>query len=200
VEDLSARTESSKTFANPDGTWTVEDWGTAVQVRDEDGAWQDVDYTLVEQGDGSWAPKAAPVEVSIDGGSADEVGRVTFDNGGSLAVTWPEGELGAPQIDGGVATYAVDEARDLIVSVTSTGLNAWIRLNEEPTDSSETFTLGMETRGDVALDQAGDALVLEDGDGEVLGETSTLVAWDDSEGVDAAEDAVGLEADLGLDP
>lgn len=38
-----------------------------------------MDYTLVKRSDGSWAPKAAPVDVSINGGgTAKEAAQVTF--------------------------------------------------------------------------------------------------------------------------
>lgn len=88
VEDLSQRTESERTFANPDGTLTTEQFGDAVRIE-RDGEWVDVDYDLVQNADGSWSPKAAPVDVVIDGGGKKEAARVTFDEGESLAVTWP---------------------------------------------------------------------------------------------------------------
>ena len=34
VEDLAARTQSTSSFANPDGTWTVEDSGVPVRFQD----------------------------------------------------------------------------------------------------------------------------------------------------------------------
>ena len=34
VEDLAARTQSTSSFANPDGTWTVDDFGVPVRFQD----------------------------------------------------------------------------------------------------------------------------------------------------------------------
>ena len=87
VEDLSKRTETTRTLVNPDGTLTDEDFGTAVRVQDKAGAWQDVDYDLAKLDDGSFAPKFAAQDVSIAGGDAKEAARLTLDDGTSLAVS-----------------------------------------------------------------------------------------------------------------
>ncbi|NRQ49205.1 hypothetical protein [Aeromicrobium stalagmiti] len=78
VEDLSKRTETTRTFANPDGTLTDEQFGASVRVMDEtDGTWQDVDSDLTRQADGSWVPKVSPVDVRINGGGAQEASQPT---------------------------------------------------------------------------------------------------------------------------
>lgn len=61
MEDVSARTESSRTFANPDGTWTTEMSAGPERVLGDDEVWRDVDLTLAQGVDGSWAPRVAPV-------------------------------------------------------------------------------------------------------------------------------------------
>ncbi|MGH3346180.1 MAG: hypothetical protein ACRDO4_04310, partial [Nocardioides sp.] len=48
VEDLSQRTETVQVFANPDGTWTSEGTTEPERVQDSEGAWQEVDTSLVE--------------------------------------------------------------------------------------------------------------------------------------------------------
>src|SRR5690606_19049907 len=108
----------------------------------EDGEWRDVELTLVEGADGSWAPRVAPVDVAVGGGS-QEAARVTFDDGSSLAVTWPDGKLPEPTVERGVATFAIDEVTDLVISTSSTGAKAWIRLNEAPDDLDQSFSLGL---------------------------------------------------------
>ncbi|WP_456698249.1 DNRLRE domain-containing protein [Aeromicrobium sp. P5_D10] len=176
VEDLSKRTETSQTFVNPDGTLTDQQYAGPVRVQDEEGVWEDVDYTLVKQTDGSYAPRVSPVDVRIDGGSAKEAARVTFDDGQSLAVTWPQ-DLPEPTIEDGVATYRLSESSDLLVGVTSSGVNAHIRLNEAPAEDDAVFQLGLRAEG-VGVTESGGGLKLVDEDGKSLGGTTTLVAWD----------------------
>ncbi len=95
VEDLSQRTESSRTLANPDGSWTTEELGGPAWVE-RDGQWLGVDLDLVARGDGSWAPRVGPVDVVV--GAGDEVARVTFEDGTWVAVTWPLGDLPEPVV------------------------------------------------------------------------------------------------------
>jgi len=173
VEDLSQRTETNQTFANPDGTWTSTDFLAPVRLlRDEE--WVDVDYTLVEGVDGSWAPKASPVELVI-GGGANEATRITYGDGDSVAVTWPEA-LPEPTIEGTVATFAVSASTDLVVEVTGGGVNAHLRLNEPPADSDPVFTFGLVADG-VDVSKSGGGLKIVD-EGDVISRTTPLVAWD----------------------
>lgn len=195
VEDLSQRTESATVVANPEGTFTSKEFATPVRMK-RDGNWVEVDYTLAKRTDGSWAPKASPVDVSIDGGSAKEAARVTFDDGESLAVTWPT-DLPEPTVDGGVATYKISDATDLVVSVTSSGVNTRIRLNKKPEVNDPVFTLGLRAEG-VDLNQSSTGgLVVSGDDGKTIAKTSTLVAWDAATD-DAGDPAnvVDLSADL----
>lgn len=195
VEDLSKRTETSQTFVNPNGTLTDQQYGSPVRVQDEEGAWEDVNLDLVKQADGSYVPKASPVDVTVNGGSSKEASRVTFDDGRSVAVTWPE-VLPEPTVAGGVATYKLSAATDLLVSMTSGGVTTRIRLNQPPAEDDPVFTLGLRSKG-VDVDQAGDgSLEFTDGK-ESLASTSRLIAWDAK--VDDAGDptkVVALDANL----
>ena len=78
VEDLSARTEVSQTFAKLDVLWTTEMAAGPERVLGDDGSWRDVDLTLVEGADGSWVPRVAPVGVAGGGGGSQEVACGTF--------------------------------------------------------------------------------------------------------------------------
>lgn len=51
----SALDEFSSTWVNPDGTRTTESFGSPIRVRDEGGhfGWRDLDFTLVENVDGT---------------------------------------------------------------------------------------------------------------------------------------------------
>ena len=176
VEDLSKRTESTRTFANADGTWTDEQFGGVMRVRGDDGKWDDVDYDLAQRGDGSWAPKVSPVDVSIADGSSKEAARVTLDDGKSLAVTWPQ-TLPEPTVTGSVATYKLSRTTELIVTVTGRGINAHIRLNSAPAADDPVFELGLRGKN-LDVEKSGSGLKVIDDEGKPLGGTSNLVAWD----------------------
>ncbi|MGP7963637.1 DNRLRE domain-containing protein [Sanguibacter sp. A246] len=189
VEDLSARTESSKRFANPEGTWTVEDFGLPVQVQDGDGTWQEIDLTLETGSDGMISPRVSATPVEVGGGALGELGRTEVAEDAWLAVTWPGGDLGEPVLEGSTAVYKVDETSDLLVTATRTGMNVRLRLNEAPTEPVEEVVLGLEARGGTLVEREGGVALL-DAAGEVLGQTSELVAWDDA----GAASGAGTEA------
>lgn len=196
VEDLSQRTDNSSVYANKNGTFTQRDFGGTIRVK-KSGDWVPVDYTLTKQSDGSYVPKASDLDITIDGGSAKEAARVTRDDGTSLAFTWPT-NLPEPSVDGGVATYKISDATDLIVAVTGSGVTARIRLNEMPTEDDPVFRLGLRADG-VDVDQtATGGLKITDETGKAIGSTTQLSAWDATK--DAAGDPanmVDLDAELG---
>jgi RHS repeat-associated protein len=175
VEDLSQRSETDTTFAMPDGSWTMETRAAPVRVL-QDEKWVDVDYTLVEQPDGSWAPKASPLDVTVNGAGANEAARVTYDDGQSVAITWPE-TLPEPTVGKTVATYTLSDTTDLLVDVAGGVVNTHLRLNEAPAESDPVFTFGLASEGlDVSKSAGG--LKLVDDRGDVVTKTPPLVAWD----------------------
>lgn len=66
VEGLT--TESSRTWANPDGSLTTETAAGAVRVKQDDGSWVDVDLDL-SPGDGQVAANEHPVGLELAGSS-----------------------------------------------------------------------------------------------------------------------------------
>lgn len=195
VEDLSKRTETAQTFANPNGTFTAEIYPAPVRIEDSDGSWQKVDLDLTKKPDGSWAPKVSPTDVTVDGGSSKEAVRVTFETGESLAVTWPT-RLPTPTVKGGVATYKLSGTTSLVVATTLTGANAHIVLSAPPADDDPVFELGLRAEGADVTESAG-GLKIGDGDGKTIGTTSHLVAWDaDTDASGDPTTVVPLEADL----
>ncbi|MEU9064779.1 hypothetical protein AB0D13_39585 [Streptomyces sp. NPDC048430] len=68
-ELTSARTESTDTWALPDGSWSVKRYGTPVRLL-RNGTWTPTDANLVLSVDGSVVPKASTVEVTFSGGGA----------------------------------------------------------------------------------------------------------------------------------
>jgi len=60
VEALSERSDSATTWANPDGSFTTEEFAGPVRVADvdEDSGWRDLDYDLEFKPDGTVGPKS----------------------------------------------------------------------------------------------------------------------------------------------
>ncbi|MEV5493032.1 FG-GAP-like repeat-containing protein [Streptomyces bobili] len=103
VEVVSARTESSDTWARPDGSFSVKQHGSAVRVW-RGGAWIAADPALVFAADGSVVPRAAAVSVRFSGGGTGPM-LTGIRDGRTLSLTWPKA-LPAPTLTGNVATYA----------------------------------------------------------------------------------------------
>lgn len=175
VEDLSKRAETSRTFANPDGTSTLEMSTGIRRVQDEDGKWRDLDLDIVKKDGGSYAPKVAASDVVIGGGGSKEAVRLNLGDDKSLSLSWPT-VLPEPTIDGGVATYAIDDSTDLLVITTRTGVATRIRLNEKPADDAD-LSLVVRSEGvDVKTTPDG-ALEINDGD-KMVASTEPMTAWD----------------------
>ncbi|MFC9845293.1 DNRLRE domain-containing protein [Streptomyces sp. NPDC060223] len=73
VEVTALRDESSTTYANPDGTFTLTTYAQPVRAKNADGQWQDIDTRLVatEQG---WATTASPAPVTFSSGGPGSSG------------------------------------------------------------------------------------------------------------------------------
>ncbi|HEY0700415.1 MAG TPA: hypothetical protein VGD43_21745, partial [Micromonospora sp.] len=74
-------TESTLTWAMPDGTFKAEVQSGPVRTQDENGNWVDVDLTLVSNADGRVAPRAHPRGLTLSG--ARTAGSTDFASLGS---------------------------------------------------------------------------------------------------------------------
>lgn len=79
VEVAAERTETSSTWANPDGTLTTEVFSGPIRTRNAEGALVPIDLTLVEQ-EGRLRPKASSSDVEIS--AAGEGGPFATVRGG----------------------------------------------------------------------------------------------------------------------
>ncbi|MFI6144577.1 DNRLRE domain-containing protein [Streptomyces sp. NPDC051109] len=102
-ELVSARTESSDTWATPAGKWSVKRYGTPVRVL-RGGVWVATDPTLVFAADGRVVSKAATVSVAFSGGGSGPLLTGAKD-GRTLSLSWPKA-LPKPTLAANVATYA----------------------------------------------------------------------------------------------
>lgn len=103
IEVTKLRTETQQVFANPEGTFTLEQHARPVRVR-RGGELVPVDTTLRRLPDGSISPVATAVELAFSGGGDGPLVRLVG-QGRDLALGWP-GPLPAPTLEGDTATYA----------------------------------------------------------------------------------------------
>ncbi|MFJ6348763.1 FG-GAP-like repeat-containing protein [Streptomyces sp. NPDC092046] len=99
----SARTETTDTWAQPDGKWIVKQHGTSVRML-RDNEWVPTDPTLQFAADGRVASKATAVSVTFSGGGDGPL-LTGVKDGRSLSLTWPK-PLPKPALAENVATYA----------------------------------------------------------------------------------------------
>lgn len=190
VEALGARTETSTTWANPNGTLTTET--SAGPIRFRRGAdWVDVDVAFTTRPDGSVASKAHPRELTLAGergnrarsfaesAQAQPQALLTLSAGGkSLTMRW-RGGLPAPRLDGPKATY-VDAlpGTDVVIDATRSGYEQSLVLKSRPSEAA-TFTLPLRASGVTARQQAdGGVLFTETATGRELSTMPAPVMWD----------------------
>ena len=122
VEIPELRTETTRVYANPSGTLTVEAYARPVRVE-RDGAWAPIDPTLTRQPDGTILPAATVVDIRLSGGGDTELVRLSRPDDPDVAVRlgWPT-TLPTPVLDGASATYPeVFAGVDLVVTVDADG-------------------------------------------------------------------------------
>ncbi|NEA65616.1 FG-GAP-like repeat-containing protein [Streptomyces sp. SID12488] len=83
AEVTALRDESSTTYANPDGTFTLTTHAQPIRARNADGQWQDIDTGLVatEQG---WTTTASPTPVTFSPGDPGDPGDSNGGSGGAV--------------------------------------------------------------------------------------------------------------------
>ncbi len=196
VEDMATRTETTSTFINPDGTRTRRDYGTPVRVRNNNGSWSDIDFNLVQRADGNYVPKVTATDTVVGGGGNAPAAQVTLDDGAQLDMTLPA-ELPEPTVEGGVATYKLDDTTDLVVTVVDGGVSTTFRLHKRPAPEERDFALRLINDGLKVAETATGGLQASDEQGERVGTGGAMVAWDARK--DDAGDPlkiVPVEADL----
>jgi hypothetical protein len=112
-------TATSRTTANPNGSFTLDTSPSPVRVR-KNGAWVGLDATLIRNGDGTYSPAATTGSLVLSGGGRKPLAVLTL-GGRQLSLTLPTA-LPAPAVSGATATYSnVLPGIDLVVTATSQG-------------------------------------------------------------------------------
>lgn len=220
VEDLSARTESEMLFANPDGTWTLESFATAVNREAEDGSFTPVsDDPFLDSSTDMTVQGAVSEIVVADGGDAlgegptdESVPLVTMSSEhqgkpAELVVGW-EGKLPVPSTEGAeavfadVATAEVDAKNpavesDVAVQATVDGFAHQVVIDQDPgRDVEVRFPLGVSEGLQITQDPESKMLRVVDPAGETVFVGSAPMMWDSS-AVDARVGVPLRACDLG---
>ena len=125
VEDMSARTEYSQTFAEPDGNNTMEISVVPQRARRADGTWGAIDTTLHRSAE-AVRPTAAASNLRFSPGGTGPFASMTV-QGKTFSLEWPYGALPAPTLSGDAATYAeVLPDVDLVVRTTDAAFSHYL--------------------------------------------------------------------------
>ncbi|WP_129307337.1 LamG-like jellyroll fold domain-containing protein [Streptomyces sp. L2] len=182
VEILSLRDERNTTYANPDGTFTTDEYVQPVRTR-IDGKWTDIDTTLVRQKNGSYAPRAALSSMSFSGGGDTTFAEIQKD-GRALSFGWSE-KLPKPKVNGSTATYAgVLPGVDLKVTASAEGFShVLVVKTAEAAANPELDKLRLPLgTSSVDLKETGDGglTATDPGSGGTVFEAPQPVMWDSS--------------------
>ncbi|MCA2217177.1 discoidin domain-containing protein [Jidongwangia harbinensis] len=194
IENLAAANESTREFANPNGTFTREVSAEPRRVK-RGNRWADIDPALRRE-DGGWSPAVSKVPVTFSGGGADPL--VTLDAPGNrFTMAWPA-PLPAPRVDGDTATYpGVYEGVDLVVRATGTGFTYVLVVHSaeaarNPALREVTFRFG----GTARVTAIKDGFRVTDRGGRTLLTSAGASMWDSA---GAREDGAGSTAEAAGD-
>jgi RHS repeat-associated protein len=176
VEIVSARTASSTTYVNPDGTRRTDLASGTIRVKDGAG-WHDVDTTLVED-TGGVRPRYAPVAMHLSRGGGKNA--VTLTTGGRSLAVDSTTTLPAPTLHGSKATYAdVQPGVDLTFDATTTGVEQSFVLRSRP-DRAPVLRVPLRLAGLTLRQLASGELQFVDAKGAVVLRAPQPRMWDSS--------------------
>ncbi|MFB9905576.1 LamG-like jellyroll fold domain-containing protein [Allokutzneria oryzae] len=179
VEVASRTTETTQVFANPDGSFSLEQSVLPERVR-QGGKWVEVDATLVKKADGSVSPRAVAADVSFSAGGSAPLARLT-NAGAEVALGWKR-PLPTPTLAGDTATYAeVLAGVDLRVRATARGFAHELLVKSRQAAANPELariTFSLHTKGvRMAADAAGNIEGL-DASGRRIFHASAPKMWD----------------------
>lgn len=203
VEALAARTETSTTWANPDGTLTTDSYAGPMRYKAGD-KWIETDATLLKLPDGSVAPRSQPSGLKLTASDAARSARAdaprdlaSIGSGEHQVTLQWKGALPEPVLAGPKATYrdALPGA-DVIVEATRTGFEQYVELKHRNAGASS-YTLPLKTTGAKVNQQPDGSVVFTDRKtGVPLGTMPQPEMWDST--VDARTGEHTRRAPVGL--
>jgi hypothetical protein len=197
VEVAGQRSESSVTFANPDGSLTSQVAAGVVRVRRGDGSWAAVDTGLVSDASGVH-PRAVSGGTVFSGGGSGLLVSGVLPGGGRFGVSWPS-VLPVPVLSGDTARYSgVSPGVDVVVAGRPAGFEFSVVLHARPAAGVFPLRVPVSAAGlSVGTTGAG-GLLVRDGSGVVVGSGPTPVMFDarrDASGGPAAVRPVGMSVE-----
>ncbi|MFB7739350.1 DNRLRE domain-containing protein [Streptomyces sp. NPDC056112] len=198
IEVTGARTETSTTYVNADGTVTEQAYSGPIRFKDDHGVWQEIDVSLARAGDGSIRAKRHPHALAIAGKSNAPKGlKRTGERGAQAPVPLVEmedragrhlqlgwyGALPEPTIEGAGDTVARYKdalpATDLLIESTRTGYEQFLELkSRSAVDANGEVTYGLKAKGLTAKAHADGSITFTDAKGRITGTLPTPVMWD----------------------
>ncbi|MFC9692914.1 hypothetical protein ACFTSF_30470 [Kribbella sp. NPDC056951] len=179
VEVLGKRTEMAQTFANPDGTFTLEQSNIPVRTK-KDGQWVDLDAKLSIGSDGRVRPAATAMEMSFSGGGDDSLIVMRADDH-ELKLRWP-GQLPEPVVVEDSATYP-NVFPDVDLKITAaTASYSEVLIVKTPEAARlpqlQGLDLEVEAQGLNVSEAAGGVVLAKDQYGKVIFTGPAPVMWD----------------------
>ncbi|MFC4534789.1 LamG-like jellyroll fold domain-containing protein [Sphaerisporangium dianthi] len=170
-------TETSRTWANPDGHLTTESYAGPAQVEQSDGSWAWIDTTLVEKG-GVLKPKVAKADIELSLGGSRPFASMHGGKGRRFALSWTR-QLPHPEVSGNVAIYrdAAGAGADLVVTALPAGFRHDVVLRERPTGPVE-YRMPVVSDGLRFGKDKIDGLALKDAAGKTIASAPKPVMFD----------------------
>ncbi|MFI7064207.1 RHS repeat-associated core domain-containing protein [Kribbella sp. NPDC050124] len=180
VEVESMRSETSTTWANPDGTMTTEAHAAPIRFKAANGAWQPVDLTLERRTDGTVAPRGHKLGLRL--GKRNTATGGVFASavaGSSHQVEWlAPFKLPEPTIDGTKATYAeVQPGVDLTLDARRSGFEADFIVKQRPA-TAPVWRIPLRTKGLTARTAADGTIEFVDAKNVVRSRIPVAYMWD----------------------
>ncbi|MEU2556433.1 LamG domain-containing protein [Streptomyces sp. NPDC013313] len=191
-----ATTESSRIFANPDGSFTQEMNAAPVRARKDGGTWAPIDTTLERAADGSVRAKNTTTDLSFSGGGSGDGLIKLKDEGHQLKFSWPD-TLPEPRLEGATATYpSILPDVDLRLTALSTGYTSVLVVKTaEAAKNPALATIKMTVSGgdlDIAPTADG-GFVARDREGTPVFESPAGRMWDSAGDAPASPSGVSTQ-------
>jgi hypothetical protein len=188
VEVGASRTEQARTFANPDGTSTLEVSAVPLRIKRTDGSWTPVDTTLRWRADGSVAPVAVSQPLTLSGGGSTPLVR-TVAAGHGWSLSWPV-PLPKPRLEADTAVYPeVLPGVDLRVRALTTGFRYLLVVRTRAALADPRLRRIAVTVAGTALRQGSVGAEAVTPDGTVVLSTGAALMWDSGDATGPADDS-----------
>lgn len=194
VEIANLQDYDLRAIAHPDGTVTAASTTVPAWAPDATGEWVDLDTGFTTAADGTIATAAAVSDITVSDGGTEPFVTATSPDGGVVSLTWTQGALPAPTVDGDAVTYAgVLPGVDLKVHSGVDGFTYALVVNTPESVVSgalDTIPIGISAEGlTVAQDPATNEITASDTAGNVVFSAPAAYMWDASVATDAAAPA-----------